>query len=100
MAFVAKNPFQMNNFSKNTKQEVQYPAEFHFRIITEPSSFDMKNLEKLLLAYQVTNPVQASNASSSGRFQAYGVSIRLQSKEQHAELDLALKGLLGVRLVL
>ena len=100
MAFVAKNPFQMHAFNENTEQQVEYPAEFHFRIITEPANFEQAALEELLRSYQVTRGVEVSNASSSGRFQAYGVSIRFASKEEHAAFDRAAKALAGVRLVL
>jgi putative lipoic acid-binding regulatory protein len=86
--------------SDGAPQQVEYPAIFHFRVITEASSAVEPELTAVLAAYRVTESLAASCASSSGRFCAYGVSVEVRTPEELRALDAALKRVPGVRMVL
>ena len=80
--------------------KVEYPATFHFRVIVEPGAFVESELAAMLAAYKVTEPLAASRASSAGRYQAYSVSVEIQSQDELHAFDAALKQVSGVRMVL
>ena len=98
MGFVQKNTFVRPAF--DGQREVCYPVEVHFRVIAEPTLFEREALEAVVGQYRVTRPIELSNASSSGRYQAYGLSIEVQSGDELKTLDVALKAVRGVRMVL
>ena len=81
-------------------QEVVYPAQFHFRIITEAKGFDEACLVAAVAAYKVTGPLTPSRTSSEGRYRAYSMSIEIQMQTELQEIDVALKRVPGVRMVL
>ena len=81
-------------------QTVAYPAEFHFRIITEANVAVEDTLGAMLAAYRVTAPLTGSRASSAGRYHAYSVSVEMQSQAELHAFDGALKQVPGVRMVL
>jgi putative lipoic acid-binding regulatory protein len=86
------NPGQM--------KEVEYPALFHFRIITETEAQAEQALIQAVSAYQVKAPVAASHASAAGRYSAFSVSILMQSRLEMETFDATLKKVPGVRMVL
>ncbi|MBO7654504.1 MAG: DUF493 family protein [Kiritimatiellae bacterium] len=98
MGFVQKNTFVQPAF--DGQQAVNYPAEVHFRVIAEPELLELEVLETVVGRYRVTRPLERSNASSGGRYQAYGVSIEVQSGEELRVLDVELKAVKGVRMVI
>ena len=100
MGFFEKDRFEKKNFQTQQNQEVVYPAVFHFRVIVEPDSFDKKSLDEVLLAYEVVQTLALSRASSSGRFQAYGVSLKLKSFEELESASARMKVVPGVRMLL
>ncbi len=77
-----------------------YPAEFHFRIIVEPRDPVFEAVSELLHSCDVTAPLQRGRLSRGGRYQTLRVSLRLQSRREHRELDLRLRATDGVRLLL
>jgi len=81
-------------------EELSYPAEFHFRVIAEALAFDALALAAVLAAYHVSAPLASSQASSSGRYQAYSVSVMLRSREEMLAFDAAVKQVPGVRMLL
>jgi putative lipoic acid-binding regulatory protein len=83
------------------KRELAFPAVFHFRIIVEASVVAAQDALRAVLAdYTVVAPLAASKASSAGRYQAYCVSVELQSPSEHLAFDAAVKGVSGVRMLL
>jgi putative lipoic acid-binding regulatory protein len=82
------------------EQTVAYPAEFHFRIITEADVAVEATLGVMLAAYRVTAPLASSRASTAGRYHAYSVSVEIQSQAELHAFDGALKQVPGVRMVL
>ena len=81
-------------------QELKYPAQFHFRIITDAAEGMEATLAQAVSAYHVTAPLAPARASSGGHYTAYGVSILMQSREEMEAFDAAIKKLPGVRMLL
>jgi len=81
-------------------KEVEYPALFHFRIITETEACAEEALCQAVSTYEVKSPVAASHASSAGRYSAFSVSILMQSRQEMEQFDATLKKVPGVRMVL
>ena len=79
---------------------MEYPAQFHFRIITDSDASIELVLAEALGAYQVTSPLTHSRASSGGRYAAYSVSILMQSREEAEAFGVAVKKIPGVRMLL
>lgn len=80
--------------------ELVYPAEFHFRIIVEASPAAAAVLSAALEPYKVTAPLAASQSSSAGRYEAYCVSVLMQSQGELQAFDAAVKRVPGVRMLL
>ena len=93
-----------NRFARTQRavqeQAVAYPAQFHFRIIVEAAAAPEAALGIVLAAYRVTVPLTASQVSSSGRYQAYSVSVEIQSQAELHAFDGAVKQVPGVRMLL
>ena len=94
------SPHQVKPSGEDAPKTVEYPATFHFRVIAEPGAFNQTELDAVLAAYKVLAPLAASRVSSAGRYQAYSVSVEIQSQEALHVLDAALKQVPGVRMVL
>lgn len=84
----------------DNEQGLEYPATFHFRIITEPSVFAKAVVDVVLSTVKVVEPLTLSRGSSGGRYQAYSVSVEMQSREEMHGFDAELKKVRGVRMVL
>jgi len=83
-----------------SEQEVAYPAEFHFRILTESESAAEAALAAAVASYQVTVPLAFSRGSSGGRYHAYSVSVNIRNREELLAFDVTVKQVPGVRMVL
>jgi putative lipoic acid-binding regulatory protein len=81
-------------------QVPEYPATFHFRIITEPPTFVEAEVVALLASFKVVMPLTPSRCSSAGRYLAYSISVEMRSREEMESFDAALKKVRGVRMVL
>ena len=95
--------FETNRFSRTpdtARQEVVYPALFHFRIITEADVYVKEELEAFMAAYKVAAPLAALRVSSAGRYHAYSVSVEMGSLAEMRAFDAAVKRVRGVRMVL
>ncbi len=77
-----------------------YPAECHFRIVAEATSSPEAGIREVLSSHKVTSPLEESNTSSSGRYRSLGVSVKVETREEHFELDRLLREQDGVRLVM
>ena len=91
-SFARKEPAQSG--------ELEYPAEFHFRIIVEAATEAAAALGAVLAPYSVTAPLAASRASSAGRYEAYCVSVLIRSPGELQDFDAAVKRVPGVRMLL
>jgi putative lipoic acid-binding regulatory protein len=81
-------------------QDLEYPATFHFRVITEPTAFVEAEVSALLEEFKVVAALTPSRGSSGGRYRAYSVSIEMRSREELHRFDVLLKKVRGVRMVL
>ncbi len=98
MSLVEKDRF--DRVRASAQQEVAYPAEFHFRIIVEAQSSAEDALKALLAVYRVTVPLASSQASATGRYQAFSVSVTMRSRDEMHAFDAAVKQVPGVRMLL
>jgi len=81
-------------------QGLEYPAQFHFRVITDSETSIEPALADALGVYQVTSPLVRSRVSPGGRYTAYSVSIIMQSREEMEVFDATIKKIPGVRMLL
>ena len=79
---------------------LSYPAECHFRILTEGATTTELALTTLAAKYQVTAPLTFSRYSAGNRYSAYSLSILIQSQEELHLIDAEFKKVSGVRMVL
>jgi putative lipoic acid-binding regulatory protein len=80
--------------------EVEYPALFHFRIITDTDAQAEQSLLQAVKSFQVTDPLVSARASSAGHYTAFAVSITMQSRTEMEAFDAVIKKVPGVRMVL
>lgn len=80
--------------------EVDYPAIFHFRIITDTDAHAEQSLLQAVKPFQVTDPLVPARASSAGRYTAFAVSITMQSRTEMEAFDATIKQVPGVRMLL
>jgi putative lipoic acid-binding regulatory protein len=80
--------------------KVEYPALFHFRIITEAEAQAEQALLRAVIPFQVKAPLASSHASSTGRYAAFSISILMQSRAEMETFDAVIKKVPGVRMVL
>lgn len=80
--------------------EVEYPALFHFRIITDTEAQAEPALLEALKSFDVTAPLVAARASSAGRYTAFAVSITMQSRTEMEAFVTVAKQVAGVRMIL
>ena len=91
---------------RNTSQEpqlqgeVEYPACFHFRIITDTEAHAEPSLLLAITPFQVIEPLLPARASSSGRYTAFSVSIMMESRMEMESFDRVIKQVPGVRMLL
>ena len=98
MSLVEKDRFA--RLPQTAPDELTYPAEFHFRIIAEAQSCAETALKALVAAYRVTAPLATSQASATGRYQAFSVSVTMRSRDEMHAFDAAVKQVPGVRMLL
>ena len=98
MSIKVPDTFSQKNAPQN--QELAFPAEFHFRIITDAEADAEAALCAAVAAYKVTSPLTASRTSSAGRYRAYCVSVEIQSQSEHHAFDATVKRVPGVRMLL
>jgi len=95
-----KEPNRFERVPASVPQAVVYPAQFHFRIITEAVGFNEARLVAAMAPYQVTVPLAVSRSSTAGRYRAYSLSVEIRNQAELREIDGALKRVPGVRMVL
>ncbi len=79
---------------------VDYPAEFHLRIICDSSENVVTLIKTVAEGYTVTQRLAASKCSVSGKYHSYGISIIFSSRSEMIGFDSAIKALPGVRMLL
>jgi len=89
-----------NKTNTQVPKEVEYPALFHFRIITETEARAEPALLLAVSSYQVKAPLTSVRASAAGRYTAFSISILMQSRLEMETFDAAIKKVPGVRMLL
>jgi len=79
---------------------IDYPAEFHFRIICDGSPNVVAMIKDVAEGYTVTQKLDSSRSSAAGKYHSYSISIVFSSRSEMSRFDLAVKALPGVRLLL
>ncbi|MDX9776725.1 MAG: DUF493 family protein [Petrimonas sp.] len=90
----------VNSFDLSQQSAVQYPAEFHFRVICDAQAAVEDSIAAVATQYQVSGCLQRSNSSSAGRFQAYGISVVFKKHDEMVNFDSQIKAIPGVRMLL
>ncbi|MDA3927249.1 MAG: DUF493 family protein [Kiritimatiellae bacterium] len=81
-------------------EQVEYPAEFHFRIICDSSADLIDSINMIACKYTVTQDLNASKTSTSGKYLSYSISIIFDSRPQMISFDMEMKSLPGLRMLL
>ena len=81
-------------------EEAVYPAEFHFRIIVDAQMEGECLLGPAVAGFKVTAPLTTSRQSATGRYLAYSLSVRIESREELNTFEAAIKRVPGVRMLL
>jgi putative lipoic acid-binding regulatory protein len=83
------------------RQEIEFPVEWSYRIITDTSVESCRDdLMKVLRQKGVNSDLEMKDKSASGKYQAYRVSVIFDSKEMMDELSAELSAVNGVKFLL
>jgi len=77
---------------------LEYPAECHLSVITDGREGMEAAIRAALSPYAVTAGLTAGKAS--GKYTAWRVSVRVDSREELHAVDAAVRSIPGVRMVL
>ena len=80
--------------------EVEYPAEFHFRIICDSTADMIEPINAITGRYTITQKLDSSKTSTSGKYQSFSVSIIFKCRLDMINFDMDIKALPGVRMLL
>ena len=80
--------------------ELEYPAEFHFRIICDATTNLTESIQVVICTRKVTKDLCSTNNSSSGKFCSFSISILFNDRQDMVNFDLEMKSLPGVRMLL
>ncbi|MFO7938054.1 MAG: DUF493 family protein [Kiritimatiellia bacterium] len=81
-------------------KEVDYPAEFHFRVICYADADVSDDITAAASCYRISRSLQASNSSRSGKYRSYSISVIFEDRGQMMLFDETVKAISGVRLLL
>jgi len=90
----------MINAPAEESAELEYPAEFHFRIICDATTNLAESIQVVTCTRKVTNKLRSTNNSSSGRFCSFSISIFFDDHQDMINFDSEIKSLPGVRMLL
>ena len=82
------------------KREALFPAECHFKVIAWDREGVMNRLNQTLVDLGVKDPMSAGNHSSAGTYVTYNLSLTIETHARMQEIDAALRGVDGVKMVL
>jgi len=81
-------------------ENLEYPVEFHFRIICDCGVDVVDSINKIACQYSVTQNLNSSNFSSSRKYHSYSISVIFGSRPEMLIFDRDIKALPGVRMLL
>lgn len=74
----------------NESQEIRFPVIAHHRLIVNAEAKDIAATKALFEGFDLTEDVREVNASASGKYVSFALSVKLSSREEMAKLDEAI----------
>lgn len=84
----------------NNTLEIEFPVVAHHRLIVNAASKNEAATAALFEGFKLTEPVKEVNASSSGKYVSFSISVKLDSKEEMSDLDAAISHVPGLKMCL
>ena len=81
-------------------KKVKFPVEVHFRIVSQASPEVDERVRAAADSLGVADKLTAGNASSSGKYLSYQLSVVVESEERITSIDQTFRAVDGVRMVL
>jgi len=81
-------------------EELKFPVVAHHRIIVNTAEKDLAAMQTLFAVFDLVEPVAEARASSGGKYVSFGLSVRLNDRDEMARLDEQIKLVPGLRMVL
>lgn len=80
--------------------EIEFPVEVHFRIICETHAGVHEAVMLTADRLGVAEVLTLGNASGSGKYQTYQLSLLIETHERMTEIDAGFRATEGVKMVL
>lgn len=80
--------------------EIKYPVVAHHRLIVNAEVKNEAEIKALFDSFKLTEPIKEVNASSSGKYVSFSLSVKLDSKDETAKLDEAIAHVPGLKMCL
>lgn len=84
----------------NDTPEIEFPVVAHHRLIVNAASKDAAHTAALFAGFELVQPVMEVNASASGKYVSFSLSVKLNSKEEMSELDAVIARVPGLKMCL
>ena len=85
----------------NIKEELQFPLDWNYRIITDASCQEaLEGIKKVLVMHNVTAIPAKGRLSKNGSYQSYNVTVTFEDKDSLRTLSSALGALPFVKFLL
>ncbi len=83
-------------------QQLTYPVDWHFRIITENSAHPevVQEIRRVLETFKVSNPLNIGNESKQAKYVSYQVTATLPNRQFMEDIAAAFNAIPGVKMVL
>jgi putative lipoic acid-binding regulatory protein len=83
-------------------KELQYPVDWHFRIITENAAHPevVRQIRQVLADFNIQNPLNIGNESAAAKYVSYQVTVNLASRKFMEDISAAFSAIPGVKMVL
>lgn len=83
-----------------TMSEIKYPVVAHHRLIVNAEAKNEAETRAVFKDFKLVEPIKEVNASSSGKYVSFSLSVKLESKEETAKLDEAIARVPGLKMCL
>lgn len=80
--------------------EIEYPVVAHHRLIVNAEAKDEAVTKALFEGFKLVEPIKEVNASASGKYVSFSLSVKLESKEETVKLDAAIARVPGLKMCL
>ena len=80
--------------------EIEFPVNVHFRIICETRDGVQEAVMRTASRLGVEEQLTEGNASSSGKYRTYQLSLLIETHEQMDKIDAGFRATEGVKMVL